>query len=367
MKKLSTIIVSASLLLGAVAAGEQSAHAPKAVNVAAIPVKTARALTRQLSETLTAYGEVQPDPDSLIAINTGYAGQVRQLPISLGQCVAAGDTLLELDTDPAARMGYLQAVAEVEYARNELNRKRTLFSDQLATRGEVAAAEKALQDAETALATQRSLGTDQTRQVIRAPFSGVVVGLNVALGDRAHAGATLLNLARRGNLLIALGVEPEEIERVTAGMPVTVAPVFDTSRTIETKVAEVHGMVSPATRLIDVAVRLDEAEAAFLVPGMRIRGILTTANVRALAVPRAALLTEKTADQKSRPIGRASHGAQSYLFRVVDGRARRVNVKTGLSDAGLVAVEDGIRSGDRVIILGNYELTDGAAVAEPKP
>jgi len=367
MKKLSIIIACASWLLFAVTAGGRSTQATKPVDAAAIQVKTARATIQRLAETLTAYGEVQPDPASLIAINTGYAGQVRQLPVSLGQRVAAGDMLLELDTDPAARMAYLQAVAAVEYARNELNRKHRLFSEQLATRSEVAAAEKALQDARTTLATQKSLGTDQARRVIRASFSGIVSGLNVALGDRVQAGATLLSLGRRGNLLIALGVEPEDIERVTAGTPVNLAPVFDTARTIETKVAEVHGMVNPATRLIDVAVRLDEAEAAFLVPGMRMRGTLTTANVQALAVPRAAILTEKAAGQKGRAIGHASHGSQSYLFRVVDGRAQRVNVKIGISDAGLVAVEDGIQPGDRIVILGNYELTDGALVAEPKP
>jgi len=364
MNKCLNIILCASLLAASTTADELAMQAPRPANASYIQVKTTKAAINQLTSTLTTYGEVQPDPDTLTAINTGYAGQVRLLPISFGQKVAAGETLLELDTDPAARMAYLQAVAEVEYARSELARKRQLFNDQLATRGEIAAVEKALQNAQTALAMQKSLGTDQARQVIRAPFSGVVNSLNVALGDRVLAGATLLSLAQSGDLLIALGVEPEDIGQVKTGARVKIASVFDTQRKIDTEVAEVHGVINPATRLIDAVVRIKGQETGFLMPGMRVRGAITAVSTRALAVPRTAILMDQSIAAN---MARSSRGSKTaYLFRVVHGRARRVNVRTGISDHGLVAVKGRIRLGDRVVILGNYELKDGARIAEPK-
>jgi RND family efflux transporter MFP subunit len=364
MNKCLNIILGASLMAASAMADELATQAPRPANAPYIQVKTTKATINQLTSTLTAYGEVQPDPATLTAINTGYAGQVGLLPISLGQKVAAGETLLELDTDPAARMAYLQAVSGVEYARSELVRSRQLFNDQLATRGEVAAVEKALQNAQTALAMQKSLGTDQARQVIRAPFSGVVNSLNVALGDRVQAGATLLSLAQRGDLLIALGVEPEDIEQVKTGAQVKLASVFDTKREIHTKVAEVHGVVNPATRLIDAVVRIKGQEAGFLMPGMKVRGTITVVSTQALAVPRTAILMDQS---MAANMARSNRGGKTaYLFRVVHGRARRVNVRTGISAHGLVAVKGRIRLGDRVVILGNYELTDGARIAEPK-
>jgi hypothetical protein len=99
-----------------------------------------------------------------------------------------------------------------------------------------------------------------------------------------------------------------------------------------------------------------------------VQGTLTLKRIHTLAVPRLAILTGTPAavqeNQTHDGVGRAS---QAYLFRVVNGKAQRVNVQTGITARGLVAVKDGIRPGDRIVVLGNYELTDGARVTELKP
>jgi multidrug efflux pump subunit AcrA (membrane-fusion protein) len=41
-----------------------------------------------------------------------------------------------------------------------------------------------------------------------------------------------------------------------------------------------------------------------------------------------------------------------------------VNVQTGPDDGSYIAVTHGIKAGDRVVTLGNYELEDGMAVRE---
>jgi hypothetical protein len=55
------------------------------------------------------------------------------------------------------------------------------------------------------------------------------------------------------------------------------------------------------------------------------------------------------------------------VFQIKEGRARRVNVSTGIESQGLVMVSGPLDPADRVVVLGNYELNDGTKVREAQP
>ena len=191
-------VVGAVLLAGAVWAA--AAEGPS------VQVQVAKAELRTLHETVTAYGRVQPDPDQVASIALPRAGLVGHLWVRLGQPVSADQQLLQLDTAPAARVDYQQAKAAVDYARSDLRRLQDLLTKQLATRDQVASAQKTLQDAEARLQAQSKLGTQLKEEVIRAPFAGIVTQLSVAQGQRVQADTTALLLARRDALVVLLGV-----------------------------------------------------------------------------------------------------------------------------------------------------------------
>ncbi len=312
-------------------------------------VRTAPAREVVLTDRITAFGHVQADPDSRTSINLPRAGLVNRLWVRLGQQVAAGAPLLQLDTAPTTRMGYQQAKAAVDYARSELQRMQRLFKEQLATRAQVAGAERRLRDARATLAAQRKLGAGQGVEVVRAPFAGIVTQLNVNQGERVQADTNALILARRDHLLVPLGVEPEDAQRLKPGMEVALSPVFDPRVRIRATLATIHAMVDPKTRLVDVIARVDPKDAHDLLLNMVMEGTIVVARVKALAVPRSAILK----DHKG-----------SYLFVVQDGKARRIDVTPGLEDRGLIAVTGALHAGEPVVVLGNYELHNGAAIRE---
>ncbi len=325
--------------------------APGAVQAAgpSVLVKTTLARETTLTGRLTAFGHVQADPDSRTSINLPHAGLVNRLWIRLGQRVGAGAPLLQLDTAPTTRMRFQQAKAGVDYARSERQRMRRLFSERLATRTQVASAERRLRDARAALAAQRKLGAGRGVEVLRAPFAGIVTQLNVNQGERVQADTNALILARRDRLLVPLGVEPEDARRLKPGMAVTLSPVFDPRVRILATLATIHAMINPRTRLVDVIARVDPKDTHDLMLDMVMEGTIIVSHIRALAVPRSAILTNTKG---------------GYLFVVRHGKAHRIDVRTGLEDHGLVAVTGPVRPGDRVVVLGNYELHDGAAVRE---
>ena len=300
-----------------------------------------------IAETLVGYGTLAPEVGGTINLNLPRPGRITALEVSQGQVVRSGAELLTFRTDAAANLSFRQAENALTFARSELARTGQLLAQKLATESQLAAARKAVADAEAALEAQRRLGTGTGSERVKAPFDGVVVSIGASLGDRVAAGSAVLRLARLSGLRALLGIEPSDSFAVRAGMPVHLTPVFDAERSVEAKVAAVHGMVDPQTQLVNVVVRIHSGN---LLPGMRVKGEITLASRTGWAVPRSAVLRDGNGD---------------YLFQVKDGAARRVAVQVESDGDRLLGIRGaGLDPALKVVVQGNYELADGVAVRE---
>ena len=311
-------------------------------------VQTQRLQRAALADALTAYGTILPDANAVANISFARAGQVTRLRVAVGEVVKRGTPLLDFQTDAAATAGYVQAESAVEFARSELKRIEQLAAERLATQSQVAAAQKSLSDAHSALAAQRKQGTGLQHETLKAAFDAVVTTLSAQLGDRIAPGTTVMQLTRAGALRAVLGVEPEDAGRVRAGQAVQLISVFDGAQSVAASVAQVYGVINPQTRLVDVAVRIG-GHPAGLLPGMQVRGSIVLARPVSWVVPRMAVL-------------RDAQGA--YLYQVEAGHARRVNVKTGIESGQQIAVYGVLDAQQPVVVLGNYALQNGMAVRE---
>jgi len=310
-------------------------------------VETAVVKTQVVTETLTAYGVLEPDPDQVLSLSLPHAGLINRVWVRLGQRVRSGDQLLEVITAPDARMQYLQAQSTVDYAQRELERQRRLQSEQLATTAQVDAVNKALVDAQAALKALQQRGLDRGEVTLRAPMDGVIPRLDVSQGQRVQADTTALLIAAEKRLIARLGVKPEDLADVKVGTAVTVTSVFMSEVKLETTVREVHAMIDPTTQLVEVLAEIPVDQIEQLVLGSRIVGLIRLASSDAMVVPRSAVL---------------GIAGESYLFIVNDSAARRIVVATGAEVGDVVAVSGALKPGDRVIVSGNYELQDGMAI-----
>ncbi|MDB4909663.1 MAG: Cobalt/zinc/cadmium efflux transporter [Gemmatimonadetes bacterium] len=325
----------------------RSATAPAPAPVASALVKTAPLRQIDLSESLTAFGEVTTG--QVVAISFPRAGQVSRILVIPGQRVERGTPLASLTSDPNARFAYTQAQSAVDFARGELRRISELFSLQLATQSQIDAARKSLTDAEANLEAQRQLGGGVGSATLTAPFAGVVTTVAVAQGDRIAPGAVIMELGPTNVLRVRLGIEPADSRLVRVGTPVTLSSLADSSKSVSTKIAESQGLVDPRTQLIDAVVTLPASSSSFFVPGMHVRAMINVGRHQSWAVPRAAVLTD-------------ANGA--YVFQVAGGKAHRVNVTQGVESQGMVAISGPFDTHLPIVVLGNYELQEGMPVRE---
>ncbi len=344
MKKSLVSTLCELFMVMAIISGGNAAMAQDSPSVL---VKTAEVRMQDVTETLTAYGVLEPDPDQVVSLSLPHAGLINRVWVRLGQRVRSGDQLLEVITAPDARMQYLQAQSAVDYARRELERQQRLQSEQLATTSQVDAANKSLVDAQSTLRALQQRGLDMAEVTLRAPMDGVITRLDVSQGQRVQADTTALLIAAEQRLIARLGVEPEDLDNVAVGTAVTVTSVFVPDVRIETTVREVHAMIDPATQLVEVLADIPAAEIKHLVLGSRISGLIQRDSAPALVVPRSAVLGEP---------------GHAYLYTVDKNTARRVEVEAGSETAGDIAVTGALQPGDVVVVTGNYELQDGMTV-----
>jgi RND family efflux transporter MFP subunit len=312
-------------------------------------VETAPVMEKSIADTLEAYGTLEPDQDQVLSLSLPHAGLINRVWVRLGQRVEAGDRLLEVVIAPDARMQYLQAQSAVDFARRELTRKQHLLEDQLATRAQVDAAQKSLNDANATLQALQKRGLNVAQETLRAPMKGIITRLDVSQGQRVQADTTAMLIAAETKLIARLGVEPEDLKDIRPGTPVTITPLFVPDVTIESTIREIHAMIDPATQLVEVLAAIPEKEVNRLVLGSRIRGRIQLESRTSLIVPRSAVLTD---------------GGNAYLYTIADDRARRIPVQTWIEQNGVIAVSGSLKPGDRVVVTGNYELADGMAVRE---
>lgn len=338
-----SLVVAVSVCLPV--AAQQASTTPIAPSVL---VQTQPLVRQKLGTSLIGYGVVAAAASQVQTLSVPSASRVRRILVSPGQTVKRGTLLAEVMLDPSAMAATEQARASVGYAQAELRRVEGLLADQLATRTQLAAARKALTDAELALRTQLRLAGSPAQR-ISAPFDGIVVALNAAPGDPVAANAAVLQMARGDGGRVNLGIEPEDSRRIVPGMGAQVRSVFGNDPPVDARVTQVLGMINPQTQLVDVVVAMPATATARLLPGMRVRGDIQVQTFEGYAVPRQAVLRD----------------AQGWhVFQVVGGKAKRVAVKPGIEALGQVAIDGPLDAAAQVVVLGNYELAEGTAVRE---
>lgn len=314
-------------------------------------VQTVPAKEQVIHDVLTVYGRVQPDPDAVQTISLSHAGLITRVAVRLGQRVKRGDPLFEMRAAPDAYNQYLQARHAVDYAARELKRQEQLLKEHLATRSQVDTARKTLADARSSLRAMQAQGANKAAQTLTAPTDGIVTALTISRGDRVQADTAALAIAGSDRLIAVLGVEPEDLPGLDVGTPVELHSVFASDTTAASRLSDLHAMINPQTGLVDVLAPIPPEKARRFIIGSYLTADLIRDAHTGIVVPRSAVLRD---------------GQDAYLFSVVQGRARRMAVKTGIERNGWIEILSGLKAGQPVVVSGNYELTDGMAVREAR-
>ncbi len=297
-------------------------------------------------------------------------GRVTQIMVKPGDRVAAGQTLVGLDST-GLQAALKQAEAMVASTRaQEVSNKLQLENarlnyermQELHQAGAIAdnaleaarlqyetlaagAVEASVASAEAALLSLQ----DQINNCnLTAPISGIVGSISVSLGDTASPQSPVAVVSDTSRLQVEVLVSESDVNFIKTGSKANVYITSLGSEPFAARIISVDPMADLMKRNFTVQVELEEPQAQMR-PGMFAEVVMATEQAEdTLCVPIEAV------------IARAD---KSVVYTVdADNRARPLEVKTGISNDRLIQITAGLEPGTQVIVKGNTLVSDGTLV-----
>jgi multidrug efflux system membrane fusion protein len=326
-----------------------------------VPVTIATAKKGDIGVYLDALGTVTPVYTAQITPQA--AGVITAVNYREGQYVHKGDALVDIDARPY-QATLLQAQGALErdngvlaQAQMDVERYRTAWARNAINKQQLDDQEKVvLQDQGTVKNDQGTVDYDQVQLSythIVAPISGQVGLRLVDPGNVVQAGSTtpLVVITQMQPTTIVFVLPEDSLGGVLSRMRKVTLPVEAWDRSSSNKLGE--GKLSTANNQIDTTTGTVKLRATFdnkdnaLFPNQFV-------NTR--------LLQNTIHDATLIPTGAVQHnGEVSFVYLIQNGSANVRNVKTSVTDAGMIAVE-GINPGDQVATSSFDKLQAGSKV-----
>jgi len=304
-------------------------------------VELAPATMRTLARTVEAVGTTRARQS--VAIVPQADGRLVEMAIVPGAQVERGAVLARLD-DAIERADLAEAEARETEAARALERARRLLGSSAISQATLEDTVARLAEAQAQLDRARQRLADRT---VTAPFAGVVGLAEVDPGARVSAGDTLTRLDDLDEVIVEFALPETLFAEARVGLRVTATSAAFPDREFDGHIAAVDTHIDQVSRAFRARAVIPNPDRA-LPAGMFMSLTLTLSEAEKLVVPEAAILFQ---------------AAETYVFVVDDGIARRLPVSTGQRKGGVVAIEAGLEPGTQVIVRGLQRVRDGQPVS----
>lgn len=302
----------------------------------AVEVTGARATVGPAMEVVYATGFVEPRRP--VEIASRVTAPVVEIYVDEGQRVSPGQPLVRLD-DVDQRQTIAQLAAQTRAAELDEGRTLSLYRQGFAA---AAARDRVVMAARSARAAEAAARARLEQFTIRASMPGVVLRRDMEPGDLATPTRTLFQIGDPALLRVTATVDERDIPRVRQGAQAIMSSDAYPGRTFAGRVYEVTPGGDPNQRAFRVRILPDSG--AVLPVGLTLEVNIVTALKRgALLVPASSIKAGK-------------------VWIAEDGRARQVEVRTGIEGADRTEVVRGLSRGSCVIAQPAEGLAEGRRV-----
>jgi multidrug efflux system membrane fusion protein len=373
----SGIAIIAALLLAAAAGylfsnqtGRKSDATANAASAAAIPVTTGTVEAKDVPVYVRGLGTVQAY--KMVTVKSRVDGQIVKVSFEEGQEVKAGDPLFQIDPRPfqatldQAMANKQRDEAQMAGAAADLERYSKLIGQGYQSR------QSYDQQKATVEALKGSIAADQamidTAKLnlgyadIRAPIDGRTGSRQVDAGNLVQTGQNtpLVTITQTKPIFVNFTVPQDQTDRIrtnqASGALTALAYASDDKTELgEGKVSLIENQIDPATGTLRLKASFDNTDER-LWPGefVNVRLVLATRK-NAVTVP------QRTVMQGA---------SDSYVYVVKsDDTVERRTVRVAVTQDDIAVIDSGLDPGEKIVVDGQYRLTNGAKVRPdaPKP
>jgi len=331
------------------------------------PVTVAKAVSQDVPRYIDAVGKMVAR--EVVSIQPQVSGRITKIHFTDGAELKTGDVLFTIDPRPfqaqlnQAEANLAQAEAALSMAKINFARVESVRDPRAVTRQDYDTKKNAIEGAD-AVVKQNRAAVESARLnleycTIRSPIDGRAGQRGVDAGNVVSANAgSLLVIQRLDPIYADFTVTESELGAVQRNMAngslqVEVALPDDAAKPREGKLTFLDNSVQDGTGTVKLRATIANRDRRFW-PGRfaKIRLIL--------AIQRDAVLVPAEASQMS------AKGSFVYVVKS-DSSAEQRFVKPGQRQDEMLVIEDGVKSGEQVVIKGQLGVTPGGKVRIIQP
>lgn len=321
-------------------------QAPSQPQVKVTNVALYKVMPQDIKETITFPGTLEAWEDLTLAAE--MAGPIRWIGPQEGDRVKKGEAILRID--PERREAELKR-DQVEYdlQQKRMERRRSLVERNLVSQQEFEDARKAFEQAQAQLRLSK-VALDKS--TLHSPVDGILDRLLVDRGEYVSEGTAAAVVMQVNRLRALVDVPEKEVLTLSVGETARVfpAPVNGTTDPgLSGEIIHISYQADPATRTYQAKIAVDNSEGT-LRPGMIVQVGFTRQELsQVIAIPLYALVDRE---------------GSKVVYIEQDGKAQMRQIKIGPIVGSLAVIEEGLATGDRLIVKGQQLISDGVAVVE---
>ncbi len=280
-------------------------------------------------------------PYQQLSISYPSTERVVAVLVKPGDTVTLNQPLLKLDPT--------QLSAQITQASNDVSAAQA-YLNSVSSGGNAIAIAQAQQSYELAKNKYNALVAQTSSTILHsgnliAPLAGVVTAVNINAGEVFSANTSLVTIMDESKVVVRVKIPLINLQQIQVGQSATVTPSALPNVNLSGAVSAVIPRADPQTDTFEVWIEIINTNGTLL-PGMSAFARIQ-AKSAALTVPRLALLNVDR---------------ESIVFVANNGHVHIARVQVIGQSGSSMLVSKGLRSGDRVVVVGNDTLRDGQAV-----
>lgn len=317
---------------------------PSGIELAATDVTLVQ--RQALTQGLSVAGTLKAINAALVKARV--AGELQGLDVREGDTVKVGQVLGRIDsTEYQARLKQAQQQADASRAQRDIAQRQFDNNQALVNQGFISrtALDTSLASLQAAEATYRAAlsAADITRKalddtVVKAPIAGQVAQRLAQSGERLGVDARIIEIVDSSRLELEASFSPAESLLLKPGQQ-AVLRIEGSDQPLVAKLARINPSAQAASRSVTAYFSLQPSpqQAATLRQGLFVQGTLGTSSTDVLAVPLAALRTDKPAP---------------YVQLVRDGRVVHQSVTPGARGQASTGTANSASASEWVAVQG---------------
>lgn len=265
-----------------------------------------------------------------------------------------------------AEAGLASAQAQLDNVKTEWERTQKLYAERAISKSQFDAVKAQKEAAEAGVkqanAMMKSTKEQYENSFLKSPIAGMVSQRNYDIGDQTSPQFPAYVVVDMEKVKINVDLVEQELHSIKKGAKVYIeVNGFEDKRFIG-KVDKVHPTIDPMTRTVKAEIIVDNGNLE-LRPGMYAKvNIVTKSAENTILLPNHAIIEKTFRKWLGGEISNAEIEVSKYCYVVRDGKAVKVDLKTGIENSQFSQILEGLTLNDDVIIIGQHNVSDGDKV-----